>query len=217
MKNDDDNQLDRIAFACVTRTLDAQELAWVNEAGATNQALQLRIAYWEANVASLDLAVTKVAPPKELWQKIKSSISKDNLAIQKTSKSDQNWWASTATAASVLLLCSFLYWQTPKPPVIVNLGGQWHLELDQNQLSIETGLTMTIPPGMVCNLWFKTGTQVVGVTQLPMKGSIDLDLDTHPKLLDLMQQDGIMMVTVDPANAGLETMQTKAFITANWP
>ena len=208
----DDNELDRLAYACVTRTLDAEEQAWVNIEGQSNEDFQARLAHWQEHVAGLDHALLPVEPPAHVWEKIIDSIE------QKPAKSSTSWWLSFAMAASILVVGVLGFWQAPITGTSVNLDNQWLVQLDTGpqQLIIKADNPMDVPDGMVCNLWFKTGKTVVGIAQLPMNGSITLDLDANPQLRTLLNQAGTMMVTMDAADAGLEVMLNQAVINGQW-
>lgn len=209
----DDDELDRLAYACVTRTLDAEEQAWVDLEGVNNQAFQARLAYWQERASSLDHALVPVEPPPQVWSNIAAAI--DNKPTSKTS-----WWLPFAMAASILVISLLGFWQPPNTGTdpSINLDNQWLVSLDSGpqQLTIKADNPMTVPKGMVCNLWFKSGKTVVGIAQLPMTGSITLNLDEHPALRALLNQAGTMMVTMDAADAGLEVMLTQAVINGQW-
>lgn len=207
----DDNELDRLAYACVTRTLDAEEQAWVNNDGANNDKFQAQLAYWQEHVASLDHTVVGVEPAAHVWHKIAD-------AIEEKPQANSKWWLPFAMAASVLIIGVMGFWQAPISGTSVNLDNQWLVQLDTGpqQLIIKADNPMDVPKGMVCNLWFKTGTTVIGIAQLPMDGTITLDLDDNPQLRTLLNQEGTMMVTMDAADAGLEVMLNQAVINGQW-
>lgn len=207
----DDNELDRLAYACVTRTLDAEEQAWVNDIGVQNEAFQVRLSYWQAYVTGMDHALLPKQPPAHVWDNIANAISPEP-------KTNTSWWLPFAMAASILIIGVLGFWQAPISGTSVNLDNQWLVQLDTGpqQLIIKADNPMDVPEGMVCNLWFKTGKTVIGIAQLPMNGTLTVDLDANPTLRTLLNQAGTMMVTMDAADAGLEVMLNQAVINGQW-
>ena len=208
----DDNELDRLAYAYVTGTLDAQEQAWVDNEGMHDDVFQARLSYWQQHISGLDHCVAETAPPAHVWDKISDTIE------DKPNASKTTWWLPFAMAASMLIIGALSFWQAPISGTSVNLDNQWLVQLDTGpqQLIIKADNPMDVPAGMVCNLWFKTGKTVVGIAQLPMHGTITLDLDANPQLRTLLNQAGTMMVTMDAADAGLEAMLNQAVINGQW-
>jgi anti-sigma-K factor RskA len=78
----DDNELDRLAYAYVTCTLDTEEQVWINTEGLSNKGFQARLIYWQEHIAELDHALLPVEPPAQVWNKIIDNIE------QKSAKSN---------------------------------------------------------------------------------------------------------------------------------
>ena len=143
----DDNELDRLAYACVTGTLDAQEQAWVDNEGLHDDVFQARLNYWQQHISSLDHCVSETVPPAHVWDKIADTIE------DKPNSSKTTWWLPFAMAASILIIGVLGFWQAPISGTSVNLDNQWLVQLDTGpqQLIIKADNPMDVPEPQYAN------------------------------------------------------------------
>ena len=214
----DTNELDRLAYAQASDTLDAEDQALLDTIEPNNPDFMQRLDYWQKHIAGLDLAASEAVPPAYVWNNIESSIATEQEAEFKYQP--RYWWQTLAVAASITLFGLFLFWQSAPQINSVNLDNQWLVQVNQAdlgpQLTIAAQDPMAVPEGMVCNLWFKTGNTVIGIAQMPINGKVTLDLKDRPQLRKLLAQPGTMMVTIDPASTGLSVMNNQSVINGQW-
>ena len=216
--NADYNELDRLAYAQATDTLDAQDQALLDALGPDNTEFMQRLDYWQNHIAGLDLAAGEVIPPAQVWNNIESSVRAEAEKEAALKPPPRYWWQTLAVAASITLFGLVVFWQSAPKVTSINLENQWLVQVSEgpNLLTIAAQNPMSVPAGKVCNLWFKTGDTVVGIAQMPVEGNIVLDLKNNPQLNALLNQPGTMMITVDDADAGLEVMKNQSVLNGQW-
>ncbi|MDC9719925.1 MAG: hypothetical protein PSN46_04240 [Gammaproteobacteria bacterium] len=216
MKVLNNDELNRLAYAHATDTLDKEDRAYLAHIGPDNADFNQHLTAWHKKLAELDFAANETIPPASIWQRIEAKIVAE--ATQQPISTTKSWWQPFAVAATIAFFGFFLYWQTTPQVNSVNLDNQWLVQVDQSssQLIIAAQDPMLVPKGKVCNLWLKIGKTVIGIAQMPLQGDLVLDLEDKPQLKALLGQPGTMMVTIDAADAGLAVMNNQSIINGQW-
>ena len=128
--SDHPDDRDLLAGTYALGVLDRAEAAEVEAAMATDPALRVAVAAWEARLAPLAAAVPPVAPPPELWSRIVASAGLGAMApretlLRRTWRSTSFWRATTAAAlaiAAVFAGVAFLHEPSPAERLVATLG-----------------------------------------------------------------------------------------------
>jgi len=219
MKVLNDDELNRLAYAQATNTLDEEDRVCLANIGPDNADFNRHVSAWHQYLAGLDLTASESIPSASMWARIETEIETE--IHQQSISTPKFWWQTFAVAASITLFGLFMFWQSAPQVNSVNLDNQWLVEVSQtNQgtqlLTIAAQDPMAVPEGKVCNLWFKTGKTVIGIAQMPIQGDLVLDLENNPQLQALLAQPGTMMVTIDAADAGLAVMNNQSVVNGRW-
>jgi anti-sigma-K factor RskA len=219
MKRLDNEELNRLAYAHATGTLDEEDRAWLAKIGPDNADFNQHLAAWHNKLAGLDLTAAETTAPASVWERIETEIKTDMQ--QQSISTPKFWWQTFAVAASITLFGLFMFWQAAPQINSVNLDNQWLVQVSQAdqgslQLTIAAQDPIAVPEGKVCNLWFKTGKTVIGIAQMPIQGNLVLDLEDNPQLRALLAQPGTMMVTIDAEDAGLAVMNNQSVLNGQW-